>query len=455
VTLAGLTGRLRALTAVVVAAMALLAVSAVPAGSAEPQPLWKAYPLGKTMPNRPTSSSSVPATAPRVAAPQRAVAQAERDGGSTLALILAALAMAFLGLAALTVRALPRRRPALADAQPAPAAAPKERTATLWLSAARASAERARAAWRPDGGSGGGEPARSEPTERRLAPVPQPAPPSEDAEPPTTDVDAEPKPKKRTRAERRALRLEAELREREAQRAAEREQRAERRERAPARPEKKPDPPAPRPERRKPAAAARTPRPRATPRSRPAAEPKLERCAIVMERLGRTAEFRVVSLAGGDDPVAYVARTPSFELPALGVVPKWGRARKLHDGLVRRLTDAGWSPAGTGGSWYEAVFSREVAPAPAAGEERCTVVLRRIGREARWEAVSIDAYGTATPVSASPAFSAPRHDDPAGTEEGQALHAALLAHLERFGWEVADRPQDDASSPTTLRRRAR
>jgi hypothetical protein len=450
VTLAGLTGRLRALTAVVMAAMAVLAVAAGPAGAAEPQPLWKAYPLGKTTPSRPTSSSSVPATAPRVAAPQRAVAQAERDGGSTLALILAALAMAFLGLAALTVRALPRRRPALVDAEPAPAAAPKERTATLWLSAARASAERARAAWRPEGGSGGGEPVRSEPPERRLAPVPQAAPPSEDAEPEAAP--AEPKPKKRTRAERRALRLQAE--QREAQRAAEREQPAERRERAPARPRKKPDPPAPRPERREPAAAARTPRPRATPRSRPAAEPKLERCAIVMERLGRTAEFRVVSLAGGDDPVAYVARTPSFELPALGVVPKWGRARKLHDGLVHGLTDAGWSPAGTGGSWYEAVFSREAAPAPAAGEERCTVVLRRIGREARWEAVSIDAYGTATPVSASPAFPAPRHDDPAGTEEGQALHAALVARLERFGWEVADRPQD-ASSPTTLRRRAR
>jgi hypothetical protein len=186
----------------------------------------------------------------------------------------------------------------------------------------------------------------------------------------------------------------------------------------------------------------------------PEPQAEAERCEIVLERDGRHAEFRVVAPATGDDSATLIARSPAFRVPAVGPVPPWGRPRELFVGLASQLSDAGWTREGVRGAWHRTAFVREASPSPPTGDERCTVVLRRMGRQARWKAMSVDPHGRATAISASPPFSLSRRPRGPVSEEGRSLHAALLFHLERLGWAVED-GSGNALDGVTLRRGAR
>jgi hypothetical protein len=161
-----------------------------------------------------------------------------------------------------------------------------------------------------------------------------------------------------------------------------------------------------------------------------------------------------VAAREGDEPPAVLGRSPSFDVPRVGVPAPWGRSRAVHDGLVGQLAEAGWRREGRHAAWYATTFVRERAPAPPPGEERGKVVLRRAGREARWKAVRLDRYGNAAPLSASPPFRVPRRGRAQLSDEARWLRTALVRHLERSGWTVVDLPAGP-SHDVALRRRVR
>ncbi len=185
----------------------------------------------------------------------------------------------------------------------------------------------------------------------------------------------------------------------------------------------------------------------------PEPQGEAERCEIVLERDGRHAEFRVVAPATDDGSATLIARSAAFRAPAVGPVPPWGRPRELFDGLASQLSDAGWTREHVRGAWHRTAFVREASASPPTGDERCTVVLRRMGRQARWKAMSVDPHGRATAISASPPFTLSRRPRGPVSEEGRSLHAALLFHLERLGWALED-GSGDALDGVTLRRGA-
>jgi hypothetical protein len=111
----------------------------------------------------------------------------------------------------------------------------------------------------------------------------------------------------------------------------------------------------------------------------------------------------------------------------------------------------GWRHEESGGDWYEAVFVRDLPDGAANGGLRGAVVCRRLGREARFEAVQLDDYGNATRLAASPPFSVRRRGSLRPTSEARALHDALVRYLRRLGWET-DQPSDCDWYATPLRR---
>lgn len=90
------------------------------------------------------------------------------------------------------------------------------------------------------------------------------------------------------------------------------------------------------------------------------AAPRLvrETCRIVRWRGYVTSEFHVVDESG-----AVLAVSPAFRWRGSKPPPESEPARAAFDGLVARVIDAGWTPAGRGPHWFAERFARDV-PAP-------------------------------------------------------------------------------------------
>jgi hypothetical protein len=177
----------------------------------------------------------------------------------------------------------------------------------------------------------------------------------------------------------------------------------------------------------------------------------LQRCAIVAHRSGQTARFAVVAVDGDSRDGPPTAWSPSFAVSRAGAISNDRRARSAHDALVAQLAAVGWRQEESGGDWYEAVFVRHLSDRSGSSVNRATVVCRRLGREARFEAVQLDDYGNATNLAASPTFSARRRGSVRPTSEARALHDAIVRYLRRLGWE-ADQPPDGDWYATPLTR---
>jgi hypothetical protein len=177
----------------------------------------------------------------------------------------------------------------------------------------------------------------------------------------------------------------------------------------------------------------------------------LQRCAIVLRRSGATARFEVVAVEGHSRNGPPTARSPSFVISPAGAVSNDRRARTAHDALVTQLSAVGWRREESRGDWYEAVFLRDLADEGANSVDHATVVCRRLGREARFEAVQLDDYGNAMRLAASPPFSVRRRGSVRPTSEARALHDALVRYLQRLGWET-DQPSVGEWFSASLRR---
>ena len=184
----------------------------------------------------------------------------------------------------------------------------------------------------------------------------------------------------------------------------------------------------------------------------PAATPRrpLQRCAIVAHRSGQTARFAVVPVVA-DSPGPPTAWSQSFAVSRAGDISNGRRARRAHDALVARLAAVGWRQEDSGEDWYDAAFVRDMPDRSGSSVNHAAVVCRHLGRDARFEAVQLDDYGTATRLAASPTFSTRRLGSVRPTSEARALHAALVRYLRRLGWE-ADQPPDGDWYATPLTR---
>jgi hypothetical protein len=169
---------------------------------------------------------------------------------------------------------------------------------------------------------------------------------------------------------------------------------------------------------------------------------RLQRCVIVCHRTGPTARFAVVAVEGDSRDGPPTARSPSFAVSPARAVSRDRRARTAHDALVAQLAAVGWRQEDSGEEWYEAVFVRDI-PERSGNSVNAAVVCRRLGNEARFEAIQLDDYGNATRLAASPPFSARRRGSARPTAEARALHAALVRYLRRLGWEADQSPDGD------------
>jgi hypothetical protein len=168
----------------------------------------------------------------------------------------------------------------------------------------------------------------------------------------------------------------------------------------------------------------------------------LQRCAIVSHRSGQTARFAVVPVVTDSRVGPPTAWSRSFAVSRAGDVSNDRRARRAHDALVAQLAAVGWRQEDSGEEWYEAVFVRDI-PERSGNSVNAAVVCRRLGNEARFEAIQLDDYGNATRLAASPPFSARRRGSARPTAEARALHAALVRYLRRLGWEADQSPDGD------------
>lgn len=191
--------------------------------------------------------------------------------------------------------------------------------------------------------------------------------------------------------------------------------------------------------------APRAPTKPATPRQ------PLQRCAIVFHRSGQTGRFAVVPVVADSRVGPPTAISRSFAFSRAGDVSNNRRARSAHDALVAQLSAVGWRQEESGKEWFEAVFVRDIPERSGSRVDHAAVVCRRLGDEARFEAIQLDDYGNAARLAASPTFSARRRGSVRPTAEARALHAALVRYLQRLGWD-ADQPPDGDWYATPLTR---
>jgi hypothetical protein len=103
---------------------------------------------------------------------------------------------------------------------------------------------------------------------------------------------------------------------------------------------------------------ARVARTRARRPARPRG-PRSEGCAIVVERTGSQAEFRV--MAGHGETRDVLRRSRPFDAPRTGSIPDGGAARAVYDGLMAQLRDEGWQVVGPEpgpSAWYRVQLVR-------------------------------------------------------------------------------------------------
>ncbi len=86
--------------------------------------------------------------------------------------------------------------------------------------------------------------------------------------------------------------------------------------------------------------------------------------------------------------------------------------------------------------------------------DRCIVACRRRGKKARFEAIEVAEGGDGTRVAASPLFAVRRSGRVKAKGEAPAMHAALVAYLQRRGWEAEASAGEDWFSTGFSRPRA-
>jgi hypothetical protein len=97
-----------------------------------------------------------------------------------------------------------------------------------------------------------------------------------------------------------------------------------------------------------------------TRRPAPPRGPRSEGCAIVLERTGSQAEFRV--MAGHGETRDVLRRSPPFDAPRTGSIPDDGPARAAYDRLMAQLRDEGWQVVGPEprpSAWYRVQLVRK------------------------------------------------------------------------------------------------
>jgi hypothetical protein len=159
-----------------------------------------------------------------------------------------------------------------------------------------------------------------------------------------------------------------------------------------------------------------------------------DRCAINYSASCRRGEFEVVVTENGASRRC-VARSPEFRSPRFGALRRWGAARVAHELVVVRLAACGWWSVDSGGAWHELRFVR--ARPAGMRTRRSLVTVVREGRQARFVAEELDAYGNPTPLIVSPPFGALRFLSVRRSRQARKSLERLLGRMEAEGWKVA------------------